>query len=90
MIVFENLVPDMLGNKRLNAIVTETLLLFLSNNLILLHQKNITLNSTQYFIMAIPNKQEFQEVTFDHSSEINLKTLLTFTKNVLQNDTHDN
>ena len=32
--------------------------------------KNITLNSTHYFIMKIPNKGELQQTVFNHSSNI--------------------
>ena len=32
--------------------------------------KNIRLNSTQYFVMKIPNKRELQQIAFNHSSDI--------------------
>ena len=32
--------------------------------------KNIRLNSTQNFIMKIPNKRELQQMAFNHSSDI--------------------
>ena len=35
--------------------------------------KNIRLNSTQYFIMTIPNKRELQQIAFNHSSDIDFK-----------------
>ena len=31
--------------------------------------KNIRQNSTRYFIMKIPNKQELQQIAFNHSSD---------------------
>ena len=60
------MIVDMLTNKKLNPIVTE---LFISGrklniSLTFITQcyfaspKNIRLNSTHYFIMNIPNKQE--------------------------------
>ena len=46
--------------------------------------KSITLNSTQYFIMKIPNKQEFQRIAFNHLSDIGCKDFMNLYKNVLQ------
>ena len=31
--------------------------------------KNIRLNSGHHFIMKVPNKQELQQITFNHSSD---------------------
>ena len=64
LMVFDDMIPDSLSNKKLNPLVTELfingrkLLLFLLHNLILLFQKNIRLNSTHYFIMKIQSKTE--------------------------------
>ena len=38
--------------------------------------KNITLNSTHYFIMKIPNKQELQHIAFNHLSDIYFRDLM--------------
>ena len=35
--------------------------------------KNIRLHSSHYFIMKIPNKQELQQIAFNHSSDIDSK-----------------
>ena len=45
------------------------------------------LNSTLCFIMKILNKPELQKIAFNHSSDIDFKELMNFTKNVLQNHT---
>ena len=45
--------------------------------------KNIRLNSAHYFILKIPNKQELQEVTFNHSSDIDFENFMNLYKNVL-------
>ena len=42
--------------------------------------KNIRLNSTYYFIMKIPNKQEFQQIAFNHSSDIEFKDFMNLCK----------
>ena len=48
-------------------------------------QKHIWLNSTPYFIMKIPNKQELRQMACNHSTDIGYEELMNFTKNVLQN-----
>ena len=43
--------------------------------------KNVTLNSAHYFIMKIRNKQELQQVAFNHSSDIDFKDFMNLLKN---------
>ena len=69
LIIFDDMIVDMLPNKKLKPIVTE---LFIRGKK-LKHfscfffksyfdvPKNIRLNSTHYFIMKIPNKRELQQ-----------------------------
>ena len=38
--------------------------------------KDITLNSTHYFIMKIPNKQQLQETAFTYSSDLDFKDFM--------------
>ena len=75
-IVFDDMITDMLNNKKRNPIVTE---LFISGrklniSLVFTSQscfsvtKNIRLSSRHYFIMKIPNKWELQQMTFNNSS----------------------
>ena len=81
LIVFDDMIADMLSNKKLNPIVAElfisnrklTFLLFVLDNLILLCKKKIRLISTHYFIRKIPNKQELQQIAYNHSSDIDFK-----------------
>ena len=42
--------------------------------------KNIRLNSTHYFIIKIPDKQEIQQITFNHSSDIDFKEFMNLCK----------
>ena len=42
--------------------------------------KYIRLNSTYYFIMKIPNKQELQQIAFIHLSDIDFKDLMSLYK----------
>ena len=67
-IVFDDMILDMLSNKKLNPIVTKLFIrgrkLYIS--LVFMTQsyfavpKNIRLNSAHYFVMKIPKKSELQ------------------------------
>ena len=41
---------------------------------------NIRLNSTHYFIMKIANKQELEQIAFNHSSNIDFKDFMNLYK----------
>ena len=41
---------------------------------------NIRLNSTHYFITKIPNRQEFQKIAFNHSSDIDYEDFMNLYK----------
>ena len=77
------MIADMLSNKNLNPIVTELFIRGrkLNISLVFIAQpyfdvlKNIRLNSTHYFVIKIPNKREFQQIVFNHSSDIDFKAL---------------
>ena len=66
LIVFDDMIADMLNNKKLNPIVTELFIRGrkLNISLVFITQsyysvpKNTRLNSTHYLIMKIPNKRE--------------------------------
>ena len=68
LIVFEDMIADMLSNKKLNPIVTELSirgrkldisLLFITQSYFAVPKNR--LNSMHYIIMKIPNKQELQK-----------------------------
>ena len=74
-IVFDDMIADMLGNKKLNPIVTElffrggklnVFLGFITQSYFAI-PKNVRQSSTHYFIMKIPNKQELEQIPFNHS-----------------------
>ena len=88
---------DMLSNKKLNSVVTELFIRGRKLNISLVFvtesyfsvPKNIRLNSTNYFIMKIPNKRERQRIVSHNLSDIDFKdslqdSLRIFTKNVLK------
>ena len=78
LIVFDDMIADMINNKKLNPIVTE---LFISGgklniSIVFIMQwyfkvpKDVRLNSTHFFILKIPNKRELQQIALNHSSDI--------------------
>ena len=89
LIVFDDMVYDMLSNKKLNLIVTELFIIGRKINIFLVFitqsyfalSKNIRLNYTHYFIMKIPNKRELQQIAFNHSSNIDFRDFMNFYKN---------
>ena len=87
LIVFNDMITDILSNEKLNSITTELFvrgrklnisLVFVS--LILLRPKNIKLKTTPYFIMEIPNKWELQQIALNHSSDIDFADFLYLCK----------
>ena len=65
LIVFDDMITDMINNKKLNSIVTELFLRGrkLNISLVFITQsyfkvpKDVRLNTTKFFIMKIPNKR---------------------------------
>ena len=88
LIVFDDIISDMLSNKKLNPIVTELFIRGrkLNISLVFITQsyfavpKNIRLNSTHYFVMKIPNKRELQQIAFNHSSDIDFQDFMNLYK----------
>ena len=77
LIIFDDMIADMLSNKKLNLIVTELFIRGrkLNISIVLITQYYFTvskkkkkLNSTHYFVLKIPNKKDFQQIAFNHSS----------------------
>ena len=72
------MIADMLSNKKPNPIVNELSIREGKLNIFLDFMiqfyfavaKNLGLNSTNYFIMEIPNRRGLQQITFNHSSDI--------------------
>ena len=88
LIVFDDMIADMLSNKKLNPIVTEIFILHRKPNISLVFitqsyfalPKSIRLNSTHYFVMKIPNKRELQQIAFNHSSDIDFQDFMNLYK----------
>ena len=81
LIVFDDMIADMINNKRRNPIVTELFIRGrkLGISIACITQsyfkvpKDVRLNVTHFFIMKIPNKRELQQIALSHSSDINFK-----------------
>ena len=59
-------------------------MLFLLLNLFFFVPENISLSSTHYFIMKIQNKRDLQQISFNHSADIEFEDFINLTKNVTQ------
>ena len=84
LIVFDDMIPDIIHNKKLNSIVRE---LFIRDrklhiSLVFINQsyfkvpKDVRNNSTHFFIMEIPNKRKLMQIAINHSSDINTKDFI--------------
>ena len=81
LIVFDDMIADMIHNKKLNSIVTELFIRGrkLNISLVFITQsyfkvpKDVRLNASHFFIAKIPNKRELQQIAMNHSSDISTK-----------------
>ena len=85
LIIFDDMIADMINNNKLNPIVTE-LGRKLNISIVFITQsyfkvpKDVRLNSTHFFIMNIPNKRELQQIALNHSSDIEFKDFMNIYK----------
>ena len=88
LLVFDDIITDMINNKKLNSVVTDLFIRGrkLNISLVFITQsyfkvpKDVRLNSTHFFIMKIPNKRELQQIALNHSSDINSKDFIKIYK----------
>ena len=81
LIVFNDMIADLINNKKLNSIVTELFIRGRKLNIFLVFitqsyfkvLKDVRLNTSHFFIAKIPNKRELQQIAINHSSDINTK-----------------
>ena len=80
-IIFDDMVANMIHNKKLNSIATELLirgrklnisLVFITQSYFKL-PKDVRLNTSTFFIAKIPNKRELQQIAINHSSDTSTK-----------------
>ena len=75
--VLLDMITDMLSNEKLNLILTE---LFTRGR-----KLKIYLLSGHYFIMTSSNKQELQQIAFNHLSDIDFKDFMNLCQKILPN-----
>ena len=82
------MIADTLSNKKLNPVITQLFIRAkkLNISLVFITQsyfafpKNISLNSTHYFVMKIPRKRELQQIAFNHLLDIGFQDFMNLYK----------
>ena len=88
LIVFDDMIAGMINNKKLDSIVTELFIRGrkLNISIVFITQsyfkvpKDVRLNSTNFFIMKVPNKRDLQQIALNHSSGIDFKDFMKICK----------
>ena len=89
LIVLDDMIADIMANKRFRAIIKELFIRCRKLNISLVSitqsyfkvPKDVRLNSTHYLIMKIHNKRDWQNIAFDHSADIGYKDILKIYRN---------
>ena len=88
LIVFSDMIADMISNKKLSSIVTELFIRCrkLNISLVFVRQsyfkvpKDVRLSTTHFFIAKVPNRIELQQIAISHSSDIDFKDFINIYK----------
>ena len=96
LIVFDDMIADMIHNKKLNSIVTELFIRDRKLNIYLVFitqsnfkvPKDVRLNTSHFFIAKIPNRRELQQIAIIIHQMLILKILLIFIENVRLSHIH--
>ena len=84
LIVFDDMIADMMNNKKLDSIVTELFTRGRKINISIVSisqsyfkvPRVVRLNTTHFFIMKIPNKRDVQQIASNQSSDIDFKDFM--------------
>ena len=84
LIVFDDMISDVMSNKKFQTIINELFIRCrkLNTSLVFITQsyffvpKDVILNSTHCFMMKINNKRELQNIATNHSVDIDYKNFL--------------
>ena len=84
LIVFDDMIADIMTNKRFQSIIKELFIRCRKINISLIFitqsyfsvPKDVRLNSTHYLIMKINNKRELQNIAINHSVDIDYKDFI--------------
>ena len=82
LIVFDDMIADIMTNKKFQAIIKELFIRCKKMNISLAFisksyfsvPKEVRLNSTHYLIMRIHTRRELQQIAINHSADIDYKT----------------
>ena len=88
LIVFDDMIADMINNKKLNSIVTELFIRGrkLNISLVFITQsyfkvpEDVRLSTIHFFIMKNPYKRKLQKIALNHSSDISIKDFIKIYK----------
>ena len=88
LIVFDDRIADMINNN--NPVVTEFFIRVRKLNIsnVFFTQsffkipKDVRLNSTNFFIMEVPDKRELQKIALNHSSDHQIQALKIYKKSI--------
>ena len=88
LIIFDDMIADMINNNKLNPIVAELFIRGRKLNIFIVFitqsyfkvPKDVRLNSTEFFIRKIPNRRELQQTALNHSSDIDFKDFMNIYK----------
>ena len=83
-IAFDDIIVDIMTNKRFQAIIKELFIRCrkLNNSLVFITQsyfsvpKDVRLNSTHYLILKINNKRELKNIAINHSADIDYQDFI--------------
>ena len=84
LVVFDDMIADIMTNKKFQVIIKELLIRCRKLNFLLAFiaqsyfsvPKDVRLNSRHYLIMKINNKRELQNITINYSADIDYKDFL--------------
>ena len=90
LIIFDDMITDIMTNKRSQAIIKELFITCRKLNILLVFitqpyfsvPKDVRWNSTHYLIMKINSGKELRNIADNHSTILIIKILLKFTENV--------
>ena len=93
LIVFDDMIADIMINKTFQSITKELFIRCRKINISLVFitqsyfsvPKDVRLNSTHYLIMKVNNKRELQNISINHSADIDYKDFIKFIDNVQKN-----
>ena len=93
LIVFDDMVADIMTNKKFKAIIKELFIRCIKLNISLVFitqsyfsvPKDARLNSTHYLIMKTNNKRELQNIAINHCADIDCKDFMNIYRESTKN-----